>query len=422
MINNIQKLTMAMTLAYLSDDMKVSIVSIPKCQNRNFCLVSTLDDKKQWVMPSASSDNVDDFFYDIVKNFYESYYGEELPECKNFHDTYKYADKLFHEFMLLEGNSKLDEDAILTKLSNGVSEIEKDMDLSQVNIGSDEHKVLMCADAFTQGIFFFWSFNDINEKKGTLNLEECLNEVETSVIPELNKNNPKWRSRKDTDLNDFWLEIELSRYIAYGLLAPNTDFEFVSQAKFGNPLNVVFNNGFEDNRIGVFIHNKETKFEACRLLKEEILNSILGNNFQDEYLDVDLDKKEEQVIKLLRKRKFNEENIEKFVDYYLGEGATNVNFGRDTTLLNTIMLNIASFLGCRNDSNIDIFSDDFKTSYHELSEEEKGFVSRDKTKPAKNMCEIDDVVADNYFTAKYKPKLAYDVAFRLQKLLSDFHK
>ena len=86
------------------------------------------------------------------------------------------------------------------------------------------------------------------------------------------------------------------------------------------------------------------------------------------------------------------------------------------------MLNIASFLGCRNDSNIDIFSDDFKTSYHELSEEEKGFVSRDKTKPAKNMCEIDDVVADNYFTAKYKPKLAYDVAFRLQKLLSDFHK
>ena len=81
MINNIQKLTLAMFFAYVSDDMKVNIVSFPKFQNKNFCLVSAKDDSFNCVMPPVEkSEEVDKFFKTIIGYFYKVNKNDELSD------------------------------------------------------------------------------------------------------------------------------------------------------------------------------------------------------------------------------------------------------------------------------------------------------------------------------------------------------
>lgn len=417
MIDDIQKMALAISFAYMSGDMDINIIRMPKARNKFLMTINAKDGSFENVLPTSDGEKANKLLKDVVlylmknlysnevfvqrfKDFLEKHDGvvdiDELSQLEISEDEiYMCADKIYHDCFLLEGETKVDENDLLQNISCAVEFLEDCM--KYVNKGSVEHQVLHTANSLLTGIFYFIGLPETREGRETLNLEECIDECADFAIMETMDKRCKWREKEETQIDEA-LDKEIARLLTYGLLAKNVDLCFGNDLKADNTLCVEYNSGGNNQRYTSYIHNKDTKYEMLDILRDTIYNSILGNNFRSAWKNAPDFMKEIQAIRILKEYGFCRLGLERFLQYYLRNGFNEVNYGRDSHMLNAIMLNISSLMKVGKGTHLDI-DDKMLTLGH-----------------------INTAFDINYDVGQIFPQFAYESAFQIDKLISDFYK
>lgn len=393
MLNNVQKVALALTLSCLSDDMSVNIIRVPKFHNKFAMTLTSKDGSFSQTVPMEDTNSIERFFRDVVNYFYKKVTTTDIPFRASQEDIIRDAEVLLSGVFLATTGSDEDKDRI-EKTSDCVEFV--DDCIKYVNQGSREHQLLLCTSNFLNEIFFHISLEEMKED-GEFNLKETLDDCYAFAEVESKDNKRKWRRRPETQV-DKYLDMEVARILTYAILAKNVNFDICNVLQADNTLKVEFDAGDCLARPYGYIHNKQTKYVGFKILKNEIFKSILGNNCIQEYMDMSEGECEKLCLDIIRDNGIDGLALQRFLGFYFKNGLSEVNYGRDSQLIDTILLNISSVLGIGFGNKISVEDDNLL------------------------LAEVCDIFDDNYNLAGENRKTAISSALAIDDYISDLYK
>jgi hypothetical protein len=111
-----------------------------------------------------------------------------------------------------------------------------------------------------------------------------------------------------------------------------------------NTLKVEFDAGDCDARPSIYLLKSSDKNINFEILKSQVFRSILGKNEIAEYGSMDEYQQESLTLDIIKEKGIDNVSVQRFVDFYLNRGLSEVNYGRDSQLIDAILLNISSML------------------------------------------------------------------------------
>jgi hypothetical protein len=145
---------------------------------------------------------------------------------------------------------------------------------------------------------------------------------------------------------------------------------------------------------------KEKRLEGARLeiLKSQVFRSILGKNEIAEYASMDEYQQESLTLDIIKEKGIDNVSVQRFIDFYLNRGLSEVNYGRDSQLIDAILLNISSMLGVG-------YGKEVSVEYEST-----------------RLAEICDIFDDNYSMVDENRKPAILSALAIDNYISDLYK
>lgn len=70
-MNNVEKIVLALSLSYLSEDMSVNIIRIPKLHNKFVMTIENKNGKFSKTVPLDDTNKIDNFLRDVVNHLYK---------------------------------------------------------------------------------------------------------------------------------------------------------------------------------------------------------------------------------------------------------------------------------------------------------------------------------------------------------------
>ena len=393
MLNNVQKVALALTLSCLSDDMSVNLIRVPKLHNKFAMTLTSKDGSFSQTVPMEDTNSIEIFFRNAVNYFYKKVTSTNIPFSASQEDIIRDADILLGGAFLATTGSDEDKDRIEKKISDCVEFV--DDCIKYVNQGSREHQLLLCTSNFLNEIFFHISLEEMKEDS-EFNLEEVLEDCYIFAEVESKDNKRKWRKRPETFIDERY-EKELSRILTFALVSKNVNFDIGNVLSADNTLRVEFDAGDCLSRISAYLHNKDTKYNAFEILKDQIYKSIFMNNCNSSFADFDDVEKQIQCLELLKENGIDCMALQRFIGFYLRSAIGEVNIGKDINLVNTLVLNISSLMSVGGGTKLQ-FGNDL------------------------NVFDVINVFKKNYIIAKENPKIAFMSALAIDGYMSDFNK
>lgn len=317
----------------------------------------------------------------------------DLPFSASQEDIVRDADILLSGYCLASGTPE-EQDALLKRISDSVEAI--DDCAKYVNQGSREHLVLSCLSSFLNELFYHISLEEMKEEELDFNIEERLNDCYAFAELECKDKIRKWRKKPETIVDENF-EKNLARILTYALVSKNVNFDIENVLQAENTLRVRFDAGDCVARIISYLHNKDTKYNAFEILKDQIYKSIFMNNCNSSFVNFDDIEKEIQCLELLKENGIDGMSLQRFIGFYLRNAVSEVNCGKDSNLVNAILLNLSSLMSVGGGSKLD-FEDDL------------------------NVFDIINSFDNNYTIAKENPKVALMSALAIDGYMSDFDK
>ena len=395
MLNNVQKVTLALTLSCLSDDMSVNIIRVPKLHNKFAMTLTSKDGSFSRTVPLTDTNSIEKFFRDVVNYFYKKVTNNNISYRASQEDIVKDADTLLSGYCLAVEGTVEEQDKMQQKISDCVEFI--DDCAKYVNQGSREHLVFKCMSNFLNELFFHISLEDMKESDD-FNLEEVLNvcyENADENTKDLVKN---WRKNPKNQVYDRYLDMEMARILTYAILAKNVNLHMWNDLSVDNTLKIEFDAGDCDARPSIYLLKSSDKNINFEILKSQVFRSILGKNEIAEYASMDEYQQENLILDIIKENGIDNISVQRFIDFYLNRGLSEVNYGRDGQLIDAILLNISSMLevGYGKEVSVDCEStrlaeicDIFDDNYSMVDENRKPAI-------------LSALAIDNYISGLYK--------------------